>query len=156
MMYSPEEFTARLRAFADPLYPEFAAWPDSITSAARAWADAVDAATADIYPPVEGMRRVNAKLLLLKQLTLSFEAGTGATAIPVALQMYAATLAIGMAPLYVGTPPLIPLNLTPLIAKQLIKASAEECLSTMGLLVMNWLRTGSAINANSGQATSWL
>jgi hypothetical protein len=154
-MYTPAQFTANMREFGDPTYDNFTSWPKSSSDAAYKWADLMDNCISTLVPLVLPAVRVTAKQALVTQLTSFFAAGMGVQGIPTALQLYAANLALGMAPAFIGVPPPVPLDISPLLAIQHQNPSAERSMGVMGLLVTNWLRTGTATNTATGVLLTW-
>jgi hypothetical protein len=155
-MYSPAQFTEELRTFGDPTSPRFTGWPATVAGAAAQWATLLDHSTGTLVPPVLPAVRQGAKEVLQQQLEILFRAGAGSTALPAAFQVYAASLALGMGPGFVGFPPPVPLQLAALLALAPRNPTALEAMTVMGLLVMNWLGTGTVISTASGFTTRWV
>lgn len=112
----------------------------------QGWGAALEACCDAIVPPSTTLSA--ARAAFEAAMAVAFTDTTGA-AFLAAFQTFAATLAGGMAPAFIGTPPASPPNLAAQVA------SLSDALDAHANAIVAWLATGSAIPAGGGAAAPW-
>lgn len=81
--------------------------------------------------------------------------GAAAIAMPLAFAAFATSLAAGMAPAFIGVPPVIPFAPAPIFAMGFSGVPAVIIATTLATTINIWFRTGLAINPVTGVTTIW-
>lgn len=152
-----------LRKFMDPQYAGFQGWPTNDVDTAAAWANAVDVYTAGGFgvTPVSTTGAIAKGLLQTGLLGMSAP-GAAIPLFDIAMLSYATSLAVGMLPGgFVGTPPILPLTVTPptlvtIIAAGLGGASSSEQSALLATWIDVWFKTGTAVPVAGGPPILWL
>lgn len=145
MALLPATLINEFNAFFDQENALFQGFPQSQQDAAQLWADAVATYALAITPP--STTNQAAKAAMIGQLNqINNEAANGIVIISVAFTAFATQLALGMAP-FVGTPPPVPVDLSPVYNLGFSGAPASICLQTMAGIIDTWFRTGLATPA---------
>jgi hypothetical protein len=71
------------------------------------------------------------------------------------LQIYALSLAQGMAPEYTAVPPPTRINLIPVGVLGAGGASSQQCVELLANLIYAWFRTGTAVKNSTGAPSNW-
>ena len=116
-------------------------YPSTLADAARQWAAAVGAYAAGIAPPTTALAA--AESALEAQLATAFAAPHpgSLSQVEAAFTAFAAALALGMAPAFVGTPPPGPVGFATLTGAPQTRAEGTLAVAT---LIDTWFRTGLA------------
>ena len=150
-----------LRKFMDPQYADFKGWPTNDVDTAAAWAKAIDIYTGRGLSVVPVSATGEAAKGILQTGLLGMSApGAAILAFDAALLAYATSLAAGMAPAFVGAPPVLTLTATPptlaiIIAAGLAGASSSEQAALMATWINTWFKTGTAVPSAGGPPVPW-
>ncbi len=144
-----------IRKLSDPDYIDFEGFPEGLDVSLR-WSNAVHIYAKGVTP---------ASLPLNSELgRIAFEnifKGIVATPpnalllLPQAFMAYATLLATGQAPAFIGTPPLIPIIIAPVIPIGLGGGSAKQCAEVLGGIIHLWFSTGFATPSAGGSPIPW-
>lgn len=154
-----------LRKFMDPQYSGFQGWPTNDVDTATAWANAIDTYMGGglaVTPP--SASGAIAKTGLQTGLLGMSAPGAAIPIFDTAMLAYATSLAAGMSTMpapFVGTPPIVPLTLTPptlvtIVAAGLAGASSAEQAAVIATWIDTWFKTGTAVPAGGGPVVNWL
>lgn len=118
------------------------------TNFASAISDYISTVTPAIVP---GTAEVAEQSMIVALIGWS-ELDAAFSLIPVAFTAWAATIGAGMAPAFVATPPLAPINISSLPREQTNAAIAAVAWSN---LIDTWVRTGMAVPSGGGPSVPW-
>lgn len=152
-MISAAILKKELEKFFDDKSPNFISAPQNLLDAANKWANAFDIYAKGVTPPSTSSNA--AKLAFIGVFVTSIVPGSGLIIIPQAFQAYTVALALGMAPTFIATPPIIPPPIQPAFAIGMAGGPASAILQAMVTIIDIWFRTGIAVNALSGTSTIW-
>jgi hypothetical protein len=116
-------------------------YPHTRQLAAHEWAAAAGAWAAGIVPPSTTVAA--AQTALESALDGAFTLANPAPAIDAAFATFAATLAVGMLPLYTGTPPPAPLGIAQLFTVK--RTTRQAGVAAVAARLDAWMRTGIAV-----------
>lgn len=144
-----------LKLIMDEDYPSHE-FPSNIADVAAAWADAVNNYASAVTPPSATSSAARTAFYNI-MLGMDTDLGNGIAIMVSAFSAYAASLAGGMAPTFIGTPPPAPIPLSTIIPTLgLGGASGSSVAEALGAVIDTWFRTGIAVNASSGATTLWV
>ena len=126
----------------DGIMDIFTNFPSTIEETSQRWSDVIDNYASAIVPP-STTSQVAKQAFYSVFLQINFT--NGLIVFSQAFQQYALQLSLGMPPLYVGTPPPIPIDLTPSFIG-LSGATKEIIVPIMVNIIDLWFRTGLATN----------
>lgn len=128
--------------------------PKSTVEAVNSWTDAINNYATTVTPPsINSTIARSAFYGIMSGVTA--DAGNGLVQLVSAFTAYATSLSVGMAPAFTGTPPIAPINITPVVAAGLGGASGDECAALFATIIDQWFRTGIAVNNVSGVIVPW-
>ncbi len=145
-----------LRKIFDQEYSGFEGFPiDSFESGER-WAAAVRLYSETIIPVVTSASLDLAELAMESVIaTINASSGNGITQLPIAFTNFAAQIALGMLPAFVGTPPSAPIDFTAVYAIGNAGGSSEDCANAMADIIDFWFKTGTAVPSGGGSPIFW-
>lgn len=152
--------TTELQKFMDESYAGFTGWPADELDAAAKWATAIDTyAGVNLIPA--STAAAAAKSALQGGLSGMSAPGAGPAIFDAAFVLYAAAIAGGQAPAFVGVPPLPGTLLVGLVASAVAalppnppKPPAVQ-LGILAGVIDAWFRTGSATPSGGGSPIPW-
>ena len=134
------------------------ALPSENEEIASAWATAIgDYASGIISAPLAPGTAEGAKAGLESMLitTLPLGIAGGATAVfDAPMVAFGTTIAVGMAPMFIGVPPLAPFSAT-VLPPGVLYPDAESAKSAIGALIYAWFATGTATPSVGGLPIPW-
>jgi hypothetical protein len=133
----------------DGIMDIFTNLPSTKEETAQRWSEAIDNYAASIIPP-STTNQVAKQAFYNVFLQINYT--NGIVVFQQAFQQYTTQLSLGMAPLYVGTPPPVPINLLPSFIG-LTGAPKEVIVPIMVNIIDIWFRTGLA--SNQSGAIPW-
>jgi hypothetical protein len=136
----------------DDQYPGFIEFPNE-TNVADKWSTAVNNYASAVVPA--STTAAQAKTAMQAALTGMSAPGAALVQLPTSFTVYATTLAVGMAPTYVGTPPPAPIILTPAFTIGSAGGSAADVIQQLVLIIDLWFRTGTATPSAGGAPIPW-
>lgn len=116
-------------------------YPATYELAAHEWATAASAWAAGILPPSTTVAAASAALE--SSLATAFATAYPAPLIDAAFATFAATIAVGMLPLYTATPPPAPLGIASLFTTQ--RSTRQAGVAAFAAKLDAWMRTGIAV-----------
>ena len=116
-------------------------FPANVADAANKWSDVADALLQMVIPPSTTAAAAKAAFIGVLSAA-SPQAGNGAALLDAAFSAYAATLAGGMAPAYVGAPPAAPPGFSALLTSP--SDNAQAVAAQIAGLLAPWAITGQA------------
>lgn len=143
----------KLSSFMDPDSPFFTEFPENEFDISDSWGDAMNSYLQNIIPPSTTLS--SAIQLFKLQVIGIMNEGMFETVLSTSLLSLAGTLAVGMAPSFVGTPPPIPIILTPVIILGFNSKIHTPIISLLTTTIDLWFRTGLATNPVSGTVIPW-
>lgn len=152
MIATPNEVANEILTFGNGDNPDFNNWPQSISEAAECWANVVDVCAANVVPTSTTATAARAAFIT-EFNNMSNEAQNGYLVFANALMQYATILGTGMTGAgFNGFPPptLFVFNM-----QGFISGSANEEAIRFGTDLVNWFKTGTATNINTGTTINW-
>ncbi len=126
--------------------------PATFLAAAQAWAQVMATyASNGLVPPTT--TAAAAASTLQAALVTAFATPAAAAAMEAAFAAFGVTVAAGMLPAFVGTPPGAPVGFALQFAVP--RDSAETAAAAIGGAIDAWMKTGSAVPALGGPAVLW-
>jgi len=147
--------STNLQKLLNQEYPSFEGFPDNMGGVVESWANAINDYAKSVVPTSTTSEQAK-EAFKSTMLGMSSELGNGAVILPLAFTNYATALALGMAGAgFIGTPPVAPINLAPIIAAGLGGASGEIIANSFTVVVDIWFRTGTATPTAGGSPIIW-
>lgn len=146
----------------DPLFKKY---PDTQLSSIWNFAGAINNYLLGIVPPSINTTLiiplatipVAEQIFIINMMTLSSVKGfTFMDLFPKALTQYAISIGIGMAPAFVGTAPVIPINMEPVWQIGMSGSSTQDVIEIMATTIDLWFKTGIAVNTVTGATITWI
>lgn len=145
---------SEIRKINDSTYVGFEDFPTSISDSANRWANAVNEYAKSVIPPSSTSEQAKQAFIQVMQ-QVSVPSQNGFAILKLAFTAYASTLALGMAPTFIATPPPSPIILEVVAPLGLGGGSAEAVASAMSNIIDSWFKTGVAVNSGSGVSINW-
>jgi hypothetical protein len=133
------------------LLAQFKAPASSAAGCAQQWADAVGNYASAVAPPSLSVSA--ARSALAAGLTAAFSSPLAAPGMESAFAAFAATVAAGMAPTFVGAPPPRPVGFAAMFAT--LSPTHEAAAAAMAALIDSWMRSGTATPSVGGAPVPW-
>lgn len=146
----PNSIALQLRSWMDEEYSGFTGWPESQADVNSRWANIADTLLATVIPP--SLTAVTARAAFMQVMQAMSYSSQGILILQTAFMAYATTLAAGMAPAFIATPPPM---LPPFILTGLVTRSAEIEANNIANVLTTWARTGTATPAAGGPPIFW-
>lgn len=115
------------------------------------WSDVMSDYAAGVVPTSAAVTAAVGTLQGALSSAFSAPSGTGVALLETAFLAFAATIAGGMAPAFVATPPAGPVGFSTLVAT----TNPSTAASAMAAKIDTWMRTGSATPAAGGAPVPW-
>lgn len=112
--------------------------PPTAADCAQAWASAIQGYASGIVPASTTVAA--AASALVASLQSAFESPSAGSSFDAALATFAATVGTGMLPLYTGTPPAAPLNITSLLSSP--RNTHAQAAADFTTWIDLWMKTG--------------
>ncbi len=138
----------------DQEFPGFLGFPETTLEAATRWAEGIAEYATPIIPATTTILAAQ-EVLKNQLLTISNEASNGITVFQQALSDFASVISTGMQPTFTGTPPAIPLSISPATAIGFAGGTAEEVAEALSTIIDTWMKTGLAVNNSTGATINW-
>ena len=150
-------FRVELEKFMDSESPNFVRNPYTIQEANGMFSDALIVLASTIVPLVNAAVFPSAKLAYVNVASgmVMVVPGIAPTIFPSAMSAFAASLVPGFQPVFTATPPMSPINLLPIIGGAGYNLTNSQILDIFVPIVVNWFRTGVAVNVSTGVAVNW-
>ena len=143
-----------ISALTDLTVPE--SMPNDIPSMAQDYGTILDNYAKTIIPAIVPGSNEPAKAAFIA--SMNGVSTSAANFIPVftsSLTTYAATLGLGMLPLFTAVAPPVPIVIAALVPSGLAGATGAQQAQLLGTLIDAWFRTGTAVNNSSGVVVPW-
>ena len=150
----PPDISLQIREINDQPFAGFIGFPSDTVDSADKWADIVDATAIGIVPASTttsiartAFQTVFSSINPILQI--------GLVVFPAAFTAYAAALIPGMLPAFVGVPPPVPIDISPVIPIGLSGASGSVCALALANIIYLWFITGTATPSGGGSPINW-
>lgn len=142
-----------IRRINDTSYPNFEDFPGDKYAAAARWAEAMKEYAKDIIPKSVSLEAAGSAMEnVLKTIE---PRGGGIGKLELSIIHFADVLATGMSPLFTGSAPTSGLDFNDIYYQGLSGESAKVIAEQLAARIHNWMKTGTAINNNSGATVNW-
>ena len=150
---NPFSLNKELSSFMDPDSPFFDGFPENEYDIADGWSGAIESYIEAIIPPSTTSKlAINTFKVLIVGITIDSMFTPVLTS---ALLSFAAILAVGMAPTFIGVPPIIPIILPPVTTLGFNSTIHAPVIALLTTTIDLWFRTGMATNPISGVTIPW-
>ncbi len=153
----PATIITEIRKITDDTFELFEGFPSNANEMALRWSIAVHTYASSVVPvslpATSELGRIAFENIMKGILP---NPPNGLILLPLAFTAYAVSLGLGMAPLFVGVPPPVPLVIAPIMPAGLVGAPASVQAASLGALIDVWFRTGTATPSAGGPPVIWL
>lgn len=143
-----------LKKLLDSEYPGFTGFPETPVRVAEAWVNVIDNYTSSIIPVSANKAGARSAFITTASGIVS-NPPNAISLLTAAFTAYATQLALGMQPLFTGTPPPTPVPIATIVPLGLSGVSGSVIAIILSRIIDTWFRTGIAINNSSGTTVIW-
>lgn len=152
MIATKNQVANQILTFGNGNDPEFNAWPNSIAQAAIEWGDVVDICCKDVIPATNNQVPARAAFITIFK-TMNIDQQNGYQVFTQALWEYANIMAAGMVTSnFTGIPPSTPFVFN---MQGMINGNSETEANNFAEALIDWFKTGKAVNISSGVTVNW-